>query len=222
LKSGVSGDVTALSGDRPFVRFGRQLHGRDLEDARLLLEVVQLRIGRGLVDPQDQAIGTLSKFACHQGDGVLHRAFSLFVFNRSGELLLQQRSAEKPLWPLYWSNSCCSHPRQSESINSAAQRRIREELGFSCDFNYLYKFSYHARYRDLGSERELCHVLAGCSEAPVQANREEVAAWRYISPQQLDQEMQEHPNQFTPWFKMEWQRVSQQHLAQILKRCARL
>lgn len=169
-----------------------------------------------LVDPQDHEIGVLSKHECHQGKGILHRAFSLFVFNRDGNLLLQQRSADKPLWPLYWSNSCCSHPRLSESIQVASQRRVMEELGFTCAAQYLYKFRYQAQYKNLGSEHELCHVLFGYSDEPVRPNADEVADWRYISPAELTEEINTQAEQFTPWFKMEWQHISDNFLKEIL------
>lgn len=169
-----------------------------------------------LVDDDDQEIGTLSKQECHANEGVLHRAFSLFVFNRNGELLLQQRSANKPLWPLFWSNSCCSHPRQSESIELAAQRRIFEELGFECNSKYLYKFKYHARYLNEGCEHELCHVLIGYCDNPISANKEEVAAWRYVTPKNLDHELDSTPEFFTPWFKLEWQHIKAHYLQAIL------
>lgn len=172
-----------------------------------------------LVDAEDREIGVMPKAQCHEGEGILHRAFSLFVFNSKGELLLQQRAAQKPLWPGYWSNSCCSHPRQSESIAIAADRRIQEELGFSCSFTSLYSFKYHARYKNIGSERELCHVLAGYSDAPVQANPDEVAHWRYVSVRQLNQELDADKSHFTPWFQMEWQQIRSLYLADILKNC---
>lgn len=170
-----------------------------------------------LVDPQDHEIGVLPKHECHQGKGILHRAFSLFVFNRDGKLLLQQRSADKPLWPLYWSNSCCSHPRRSESIQLAAQRRVMEELGFACTPpQYLYKFQYQAQYKDLGSEHELCHVLFGYSDEPVRPNPDEVADWRYVSPAKLTEEISTQAERFTPWFKLEWQRINSDFLEDIL------
>ncbi|MCF7981093.1 MAG: isopentenyl-diphosphate Delta-isomerase [Pseudomonadales bacterium] len=174
-----------------------------------------------LVDNEDREIGTLSKQACHMGEGLLHRAFSLFVFNGNGELLLQQRSAKKPLWPLYWSNSCCSHPRQSESVELAAKRRIAEELGFQCSSQYLYKFQYHARYKNTGCEHELCHVLVGYSNQPVIPNEEEVAAWRHITPENLSHEINTNPEAFTPWFKQEWHQINTQYLEQILVHCDR-
>jgi isopentenyl-diphosphate delta-isomerase len=160
-----------------------------------------------LVDSGDRAVGSLSKAECHDGDGVLHRAFSIFVFNDAGELLLQRRSADKRLWPLYWSNSCCSHPRLGESMEEATQRRLAEELGMSSDLRPLFAFEYHARFGDLGSEHELCHVFAGTSDDPVRANATEIAEWRWITPERLDHEMRTRPEIFTPWFALEWPRV---------------
>jgi len=160
-----------------------------------------------LVDEADREIGHASKADAHAGKGILHRAFSLFVFNPAGELLLQQRAASKPLWPGYWANSCCSHPRGGEDMGAATQRRLREELGFACPLEYLYKFQYHAGYGDAGSETELCWVYVGTSDAPVRVNDTEIAAWRYVKPEALDREIAESPGHFTPWLKMEWQRL---------------
>ncbi|HKT42794.1 MAG TPA: isopentenyl-diphosphate Delta-isomerase [Rhodanobacteraceae bacterium] len=160
-----------------------------------------------LVDEADREIGHASKADAHAGKGILHRAFSLFVFNPAGELLLQQRAASKPLWPGYWANSCCSHPRGGEDMDTATQRRLREELGFTCPLQYLYKFQYHAEYGDAGSETELCWVYVGTSDAPVRVNDTEIAAWRYVKPDALDREIAESPGHFTPWLKMEWQRL---------------
>jgi len=160
-----------------------------------------------LVDEADREIGHASKGDAHAGRGILHRAFSLFVFNPAGELLLQQRAASKPLWPGYWANSCCSHPRGGEDMDAATQRRLREELGFTCALEYLYKFQYHAEYGDAGSECELCWVYIGMSDAQVRVNDTEIAAWRYVKPDALDLEIAESPEHFTPWLKMEWQRL---------------
>lgn len=164
-----------------------------------------------LVDADDREIGFLDKGAAHDGAGVLHRAFSLFVFNSRGELLLQQRAAGKRLWPGFWANSCCSHPRRGEAIGDAIHRRLREELGFDCALEFLYKFQYHASYGEEGSEHELCHVFAGTSDAVPRVNATEIAALRHVAPAALDAEMAEHPGRFTPWLKLEWQRLREQH-----------
>jgi len=160
-----------------------------------------------LVDESDREIGHATKTACHDGPGILHRAFSIFVFNSSGHLLLQQRSAEKRLWPLFWSNSCCSHPRRGESMEEATRRRLHQELGLATELEHLFTFSYHARYKDLGSEREMCWVFAGTSDAEPRFNTREIAGIRWIAPDALDRELAETPERFTPWFKQEWPRV---------------
>ena len=162
-----------------------------------------------LVDEEDREIGHLSKAECHDGDGVLHRAFSIFIFNRRGELLLQRRSAEKRLWPLFWSNSCCSHPRRGEDIAEATRRRLQQELGMTSELDHLFTFSYHARYRDRGSEREMCWVFAGSSDETPRFNRNEIAEVRWIAPGDLERELAETPESFTPWFKQEWPRVKE-------------
>jgi len=160
-----------------------------------------------LVDEDDNEIGHLDKGACHDGDGVLHRAFSIFIFSDTGELLLQKRSSEKRLWPEFWSNSCCSHPRRGEEMATALKRRLHDELGMRSELHFLYRFSYHAPFGDAGSEREVCSVYAGRSADEVRANPHEITAWRWISAEDLDREMGARSGDFTPWFLQEWQEV---------------
>lgn len=164
-----------------------------------------------LVDAQDREIGVLDKASAHDGNGILHRAFSLFIFNSHGELLLQQRAADKRLWPGFWANTCCSHPRRGEALEDAIERRLHEELGMRCALEFLFKFQYQARFGEAGSEHELCHVFAGRSVDPPQVNATEIAAVRWISPAALDTEMEQDPGQFTPWLKIEWQRLRREH-----------
>ncbi|MEM9055998.1 MAG: isopentenyl-diphosphate Delta-isomerase [Pseudomonadota bacterium] len=168
-----------------------------------------------LVNEQDEEVGFMSKALCHDGAGVLHRAFSLFVFNRRGELLLQQRAAGKRLWPLFWSNSCCSHPRRGETMDEAVNRRLFQEVRIRSELSFLYKFQYHALFGDAGAEHELCWVYAGVSDDVVRVNRTEIAAWRFVAPDALDAEMAATPDAFTPWFKLEWQRLREQHGAEL-------
>jgi len=169
-----------------------------------------------LVDEADQGVGHLSKALCHEGRGILHRAFSLLIFNAGGELLIQQRSASKRLWPLYWSNSCCSHPRSAETMESAIHRRLHEELGLRCPLHFLFKFQYQAQFDATGAENELCSVFIGCSADSVKINSQEIHAWRWISPDALQAEMARLPGNFTPWFELEWARIWRGHRAQVL------
>jgi isopentenyl-diphosphate Delta-isomerase len=164
-----------------------------------------------LVDGDDREIGFLRKADAHLGSGTLHRAFSLFVFNSAGELLLQQRANGKRLWPGYWSNTCCSHPRRGETMQRAIHRRLREELGLQAELEFLFKFQYQSQYDAGGAEHELCSVYAGRSNARPRANVREVAAWRYATPQALQAEIACAPESFTPWFKMEWTRIVRAH-----------
>ena len=170
-----------------------------------------------LVDADDNEAGYLSKAAAHDGDGVLHRAFSLFLFNARGELLLQQRAATKRLWPGYWSNSCCSHPRRGETMAVATRRRLSDELNISSSLEFVYKFSYQADYGDAGAEHELCHVFLGRVDGAVHANDHEIANTRFVSVRELEDELRAQPECFTPWFKLEWQTLRERH-AQVLER----
>jgi isopentenyl-diphosphate delta-isomerase len=168
-----------------------------------------------VVDENDNIIDYKTKIECHQGDGILHRAFSIFIFNRDGQLILQKRSAQKPLWPLFWSNSCCSHPRKGESLDSAIHRRLEEELGFDTQLSYLYTFHYQAKFKEKGSEHELCAVYIGKSDAPVKVNDTEIAEWKTIDPDELTREVRDNPDHFTPWFKMEWTRLTTEYFDRI-------
>ena len=158
-----------------------------------------------LVDRDDNETGYLSKALAHDGAGILHRAFSVFLFNEAGELLLQQRAGSKRLWPRYWSNSCCSHPRRGETMTVATRRRLRDELNIDAELEYVYKFSYQAEFADLGSEHELCHVYLGSFHGKAQANDHEIENIRFVSVADLEAEFEATPEQFTPWFLMEWQ-----------------
>jgi isopentenyl-diphosphate delta-isomerase len=132
-------------------------------------------------------------------------------------LLVQQRAASKRLWPLYWSNSCCSHPRRAESLESATHRRLSEELGFDCPLQFLFKFQYQAQFDATGAERELCSVFIGRSGGRVRVNRAEIHDWRWISTATLESEMTgPEAARFTPWFRLEWERVWRDHRAALL------
>lgn len=160
-----------------------------------------------LVDAEDREIGVAEKFRCHEGDGLLHRAFSVFVYGPDGRVLLQQRSAAKPLWPMYWSNACCGHPLPGEDVSTAAERRTHEELGISLKARFLYKFIYQARYSAGYSEHELCHVFESDYDGELAPDPAEIAAWRWIAPDELTREIKTHPERFTPWMKLEWAEI---------------
>jgi len=172
-----------------------------------------------LVDKNDVEIGSLSKARCHDGDGVLHRAFSLFIFNPDGDLLLQKRSDSKRLWPLVWSNSCCSHPRKGESMAVATRRRLRDELSIETSLEFAYKFSYQAEFGNTGSENELCHVYLGRSDDAVVPNEHEISAIRFVGADSLLREFDTSPEQFTPWFKMEWLALAEEHRDALSRYC---
>lgn len=170
-----------------------------------------------LVDAADHRVGSLSKALCHEGRGVLHRAFSLLIFNGNGELLIQQRAPSKRLWPLYWSNSCCSHPRAGETLETATHRRLQEELGLSGALEFLFKFEYQAQFDATGAEHELCSVFIGRCDDPIRINHDEILAWRWISAQALERELITHgARKFTPWFLLEWRRIWCDHRQSVL------
>jgi len=170
-----------------------------------------------LVDEADRSVGLLSKALCHEGRGILHRAFSLLIFNERGELLIQQRSPSKRLWPMYWSNSCCSHPRGDESLEFATERRLYEELGIRCPLQFLFKFQYQAQFDETGAENELCSVFVGKCSGQIKANSDEISAWRWIGPEALMREMEADGGRtFTPWFKLEWARIWRDHRQAVL------
>lgn len=168
-----------------------------------------------LVDSTDRALGHLSKAACHDGHGVLHRAFSLFLFNAAGELLLQQRSSTKRLWPGFWSNSCCSHPRRGETLELATRRRLEDELNVGATLEHVYKFQYQADFGARGAEHELCHVFLGRLVGAPEPNACEIAALRFVGAADLDREFEARSLRFTPWFRLEWQTLRERHAARL-------
>lgn len=155
-----------------------------------------------LISENDEVLGLMDKMQAHE-NGLLHRAFSVFLFNEKGEVLLQKRAAEKYHSPQQWTNAVCSHPREGETYLEAAQRRLKEELGIenvelSPKFHFIYK-------ADVGGnlwEHELDHVFTGNYEGEFTLNREEVSQVRYLSMEALDEEMEKNPENFTEWFKI--------------------
>ncbi|WP_312090731.1 isopentenyl-diphosphate Delta-isomerase [Chryseobacterium sp.] len=154
-----------------------------------------------LVNPNDEILGLMEKQQAHL-NGLLHRAFSVFLFNKKGDMLLQKRASGKYHSPLKWTNAVCSHPKSGETYLEGAQRRLREELGINADISEKFHFIYKA---DVGNglwEHELDYVFTGIYDSEFNLNTEEVEEVRFISPENLDREISENPEHFTEWFKI--------------------
>jgi len=154
-----------------------------------------------LVDPEDHPLGTMEKMEAHRR-GALHRAFSVFVFNSSGELLLHRRALKKYHSGGLWTNTCCSHPRPDESVVDAAQRRLVEEMGMRCQLEPKFSFVYRADLDHGMIEHELDHVLIGYSDVPPKPNPEEVRDIRYMPVHEVQADLAAHPDKYTAWFKI--------------------
>ncbi len=154
-----------------------------------------------LVSENDEVLGLMPKQAAHE-NGVLHRAFSVFLFNDEGEMLLQKRAQSKYHSPNQWTNAVCSHPRNNETYEEAAHRRLQEELGISAALTHRFYFIYKAEVGDQLWEHELDHVFTAEYNGVFHLNEDEVSEVRYISMFDLEREMQEHPEHFTEWFKI--------------------
>jgi len=154
-----------------------------------------------LVNEQDEEIGFMSKLEAHQ-KGVLHRAFSVFIFNTNGEILLQQRALGKYHSEGLWSNTCCSHPLPHESAASGAVRRLQEEMGIQASLSFLYSFLYKAELDNGLTEHELDHIFWGISDNEPVINTAEVSNYKYISVNDLKTDLRENPEKYTEWLKI--------------------
>ncbi|MBS4057650.1 MAG: isopentenyl-diphosphate Delta-isomerase [Bacteroidetes bacterium] len=161
-----------------------------------------------LVDVNDVAQGLMEKMQAHR-EAVLHRAFSVFLFNSNNELLLQQRALGKYHSPGLWTNTCCSHPRQHESVHQAADRRLLEEMGMKAEMKEVFSFIYKADVGQGLTEHELDHVLIGYSDDVPQLNPAEVNSWKYATMSAIREDMREHPESYTVWFRIIFDRVDQ-------------
>lgn len=153
------------------------------------------------VNDNDEAIGTMEKMDAHQ-KGELHRAFSVFVFNSSGKILLHQRAKEKYHSGQLWTNTCCGHPRPNEETLNAAQRRLKEEMGFTCSLEHKFRFMYKAHLDHDMIEHEIDHVYFGFYNENPQPNPNEVMDYKWISTEELSDLIEINPNEFTEWFKI--------------------
>ena len=160
-----------------------------------------------LVDEQDNPIGLMEKQAAHVTPH-LHRAFSVFVFNSKGELLLQQRALSKYHSPGLWTNTCCSHPRAGETLEGATSRRLMEEMGITCALHEVYSFIYKAPVGEGLTEHEFDHVFIGQSDDFPEINRDEVEAWKYMSLDDLKAYIEHHPEHYTEWFKITFEEMT--------------
>jgi isopentenyl-diphosphate delta-isomerase len=161
-----------------------------------------------LVDRKDNVLGYEEKIKCHLGTGLTHRAFSIFIFNNKNEILIQKRAKGKMLWPGFWANTCCSHPRKDESYKKATKRRLKEEMGIDVNLKLVFKFYYQAKYKNIGSENELCAVLVGKYNGDeINSNPEEVEEWKWISVKELKKDIKQNPNIYAPWFKIEMRKT---------------
>ncbi|MDT7833187.1 isopentenyl-diphosphate Delta-isomerase [Flavobacteriaceae bacterium S356] len=157
-----------------------------------------------LVDTQDNQIGLMPKMEAHE-KAVLHRAFSVFIFNDKGELMLQQRAADKYHSPLLWTNTCCSHQRDGETSLEAGKRRLQEEMGFTTDLEEIFWFVYKAPFDNGLTEHELDHVMVGTFNGEPDINKEEVEAYKWMSLDAVKEDMETNPDQYTAWFKIIFQ-----------------
>lgn len=152
-----------------------------------------------LVNESDQPVGVMEKLEAHRR-ALLHRAFSVFIFNSKGEMLLQQRSPEKYHSGGLWTNACCSHPRPGEDIGEAAVRRLREELGFSTPLEKLFSFTYRSAFENGLTEFEFDHVFVGVYDREICPNRAEVSDYRYMALADIAAELRSVPEKYTTWF----------------------
>lgn len=154
-----------------------------------------------LVNTKDEPLGLMNKQEAHVA-GLLHRAFSVFVFNDKNELLIQQRALGKYHSPGLWTNTCCSHPRENETYKDAAHRRLQEEMGFDCELKYLFNFVYKADVGQGLTEHELDHVFKGVFNQEPSINLDEVASYKWVSFEELKKDIVKNSEEYTEWFKI--------------------
>jgi len=159
-----------------------------------------------LVDKDDKQMGLMEKMEAHE-KGVLHRAFSVFIFNDEGEMMLQQRALTKYHTPGLWTNTCCSHPREGEVTVDAAHRRMVEEMGFDCDVSEVFTFIYKS---DVGQgliEHEFDHVFIGKYNDEPKINTEEVNGWKFMSVDRISEDIEKSPERYTVWFRIAFNEI---------------
>lgn len=159
-----------------------------------------------IVNEADEAIGQMEKMEAHE-KGILHRAFSIFVFNSKGEMLLQQRAHDKYHSAGLWTNTCCSHPEPGETVAEAANRRLQQEMGFTTALTPAFNFIYKTSFDNGLTEHELDHVFVGEYEGDIDPNPAEAAGFAYMPMQELKAAMAANPDSYTEWFKIAFPRL---------------
>jgi len=154
-----------------------------------------------LVDKNDNNIGLEEKTKCHLPSGKLHRAFTALLFDKEGKIVLTKRSENKMLWPGDWDGTFASHPKESETYVSSAERRMPEELGIVCKMDYLFKFEYHVPYKNVGSENEICGTLMGVIDdlSNFRISKDEISIVSVISAKDLISDLEKNPQIYCPW-----------------------
>jgi isopentenyl-diphosphate delta-isomerase len=159
-----------------------------------------------LVNEKDEPVGIADKMQAHR-DGLLHRAFSIFIFNSKGEMLLQQRALTKYHSGGLWTNACCSHPKPGEETSASANARLKEEMGFETSLEKIFDFTYKASFDNGLTEYEFDHVFAGEYDGTIQCNREEVMDYCFKDIQEIQQSLSTHPGKYTTWFHLAFPEV---------------
>ena len=161
-----------------------------------------------LVDNKDQEIGQMEKLEAHQ-KGLLHRAFSIFLFNSKGEMLIHKRALNKYHSPGLWTNACCSHPKPNETTLQAATRRLEEEMGMATDMKELSSFIYHHEFSNGLIEHELDHIIIGHTDQKPVINTSEVDSYKYVGLTDLEESIQNNPDDYTVWFKLAYPKLKE-------------
>ncbi|HKL03016.1 MAG TPA: isopentenyl-diphosphate Delta-isomerase [Cryomorphaceae bacterium] len=154
-----------------------------------------------LVDSNDKRVGVMEKMEAHQ-KGLLHRAFSVFLFNDNNEMLIHQRASKKYHCGGLWTNACCSHPQDGENIDQTIQRKLMQEMGITCPVEKAFNFVYRSELDNGLTEYEFDHVYTGKFSGIPKPNPEEVSDWKYVSLLNIENELANNPGNFTPWFQL--------------------
>lgn len=167
----------------------------DIKQSKIITDVV-------LVNGNDKEIGTLDKVKAHKYPLSLHRAVSVVLFSSMrDEMLIQRRSPYKPTWPLFWSNTVCTHPYPGESAQASAERRLKEEMGINCSVSEKFSFTYKEKYDKEYGEHEIDHVFVGEYSGEIKPDPKEVTDYKWIKIADLNKDINKNPDKYTPWFK---------------------